>query len=39
MKVYKTPDIEVLRLSETDIIRTSVGTETPIVDTEDRIIE
>lgn len=39
MKVYKTPDIEVLRLSETDIIRTSAGTETPIVDTEGRIIE
>ncbi len=39
MKVYKTPNFEVLRLSETDIIRTSAGTETPIVDTEDGIIE
>ncbi len=39
MKVYKTPNIEVLRLSETDIIRTSVGTETPIVDADDGTIE
>ncbi len=38
MKVYNTPDMEVFRLSAVDVILTSAGTETPIIDTEEEIL-
>lgn len=39
MKIYKTPNLEVLMLSALDVILTSAGVESPMVEEEDVIIE